>query len=298
MENPIRPQAVPTHSAHQKVDEFSGTEGVYLLPHHQEEIERLQRQHEFIKASNDGALTHVHLPAGARVLDSGCADGTWLADLARTSDRADLKLHGMDLGSTLFRPDARLDLRKHDVRSPVPESWGWKNSFDLVHQRLLVWGIGKEEWPAVVSNLASLVKPGGTLQLVEAEWVLDKYDDNAPQQKKLGQIQEWSCESSGMDVHVWKRFPSMLEKLGFADVKTESFDLGYGKTARRVEDRVWTAELLPQSFRHLARKMPDDAISDVAKTPEDYLLFLEELTKEMKAIGYTPKMKWITARKV
>ena len=94
------------------------------------------------------------------------------------------------------------------------------------------------------------------MQLVEAEWVLDNYDDNAPQQKKLGQVQEWSCESSGMDVHIWKRFPAMLEGLGFTDVNIESFDLGYGATSRRVEDRTWTAELLPQSFRHLARKMP------------------------------------------
>lgn len=221
----------------------------------------------------------------------------------------------MDIGSTLFRLDPRLDLRKHDVRTPVPQSWGWKNSFDLVHQRLLVWGIGKNEWSAVVSNLAGLVKPGGTLQLVEAEWVLSSYADNMPQQKKLAQVQEWSCESSGMDVHIWKQFPDMLKSLGFTDVSVESFDLGYGFTSKRVEDRIWTAELLPQSFRHLARKMPgefhccdmkdqrveltriDDAVADVAKTPEEYLAFLDDLVKEMKAIGYTPKVKWITGRK-
>lgn len=55
--------------------EFSGTEGTYLLPHHQEEIARLERQHYFIKAATDGKLTPVDLPVGARVLDSGCADG-------------------------------------------------------------------------------------------------------------------------------------------------------------------------------------------------------------------------------
>ncbi|PVH92472.1 putative methyltransferase [Periconia macrospinosa] len=298
MEDPIQPQAVPL--GNEKVDEFSGTEGVYLLPHHREEIERLQRQHEFIKAATNNKLTPLDLPEGARVLDSGCADGNWLADLAKVHYGRSAKtfsLHGIDLGSTLFRADPRLDLRKHDVRTPVPSSWGWKNSFDLVHQRLLVWGIGKDEWTAVVSNLADLVKPGGTLQLVEAEWVLSSYADNMPQQKKLAQIQEWSCNSSGMDVHIWRKFPELLKGLGFEDVREESFDLGYGATSKRVEDRVWTAELLPQSFRHLARKMPDDAVADVARTPEEYLEFLDELVKEMKAIGYTPKVKWVTARK-
>jgi hypothetical protein len=42
----------------------------------------------------------------------------------------------------------------------------------------------------------------------------------------------------------------------------------------------------------------DDAVAGVAKTPEEYLLFLDELVEEMKAIGYTPKVKWTTARKL
>ncbi|KAF1936184.1 putative methyltransferase [Clathrospora elynae] len=297
MEDPIQPQAVPTPLTGKRVDEFNGTEGVYLLPHHKEEIERLQRQHEFIKAATNDKITSVSLRDGARVLDSGCADGNWLADLAKVHQK-NLSLYGMDIGSTLFRSDQRLDLRKHDVRTSVPESWGWKNSFDLVHQRLLVWGVAKDEWSAVVTNLADLVKPGGTLQLVEAEWVLPSYADNMPQQKKLAQVQEWSCVSSGMDIHIWKRFPDMLKSLGFIDVSVESFDLGYGSTSKRIEDRVWTAELLPQSFRHLARKMPDKAIAEVAKTPEEYLAFLDDLVKEMKEIGYTPKIKWVTGRKL
>ena len=167
-----------------------------------------------------------------------------------------MSLHGADLGSNLFRIDSRLDLRHHDVRTPFPESWGWKNSFDLVHQRLLVWGIGANEWSTVLKNLADVVKPGGTIQLVEAEWVLSSYTDDQVQQKKLAQVQKWSTESSGMDVHIWKKFPDLLKPFGFRNIKEETFSLGYGATSKRLEDRIWTAELLPQSFRHLARKMP------------------------------------------
>jgi hypothetical protein len=76
MEAPIRPTAAHRPAPETQIkDEFSGTEGVYLLPHHQEEIKRLQRQHFFIKAATDDKLTSVELPKGARVLDSGCADG-------------------------------------------------------------------------------------------------------------------------------------------------------------------------------------------------------------------------------
>ena len=193
--------------------------------------------------------------------------GTWLADLAglehdNDSSRKHLSLHGVDLGSTLFRKDPRLDLRNHDVRKPFPELWGWKNSFDLVHQRLLVWGIGANEWSTVLKNLADVVKPGGVLQLVEAEWVLSSYTDEQVQQKRLAKVQRWSTESSGMDVDIWKKFPDLLQPLGFRDVKEETFSLGYGATSKRPEDRIWTAELLPQSFRHLARKMPSQLICD------------------------------------
>ena len=189
--------------------------------------------------------------------------GTWLTDLAglersSASSRKELSLHGVDLGSALFRKDPRLDLREHDVRKPFPESWGWKNSFDLVHQRLLVWGIGADEWSSVLKNLADVVKPGGTLQLVEAEWVLSSYTDEQVQQKKLAQVQTWSSELAGKDVHIWKKFPDLLKPLGFQIVKEETFSLGYGATSKRPEDRIWTAELLPQSFRHLARMMPSN----------------------------------------
>ena len=142
------------------------------------------------------------------------------------------------------------------MREPFPDSWGWKNSFDLLHQRLLVWGIGTDEWPRVLANLANVVKPGGTIQLVEAEWVLPSYSDEQAQQKKLALVQTWATESSGMDVHIWRRFPELLRPLGFCDIKEETFSLGYGASSKRLEDRIWTAELLPQSFRHLARKMP------------------------------------------
>ena len=41
-----------------------------------------------------------------------------------------------------------------------------------------------------------------------------------------------------------------------------------------------------------------DGIPGVAKTPEEFMVFLDELVAEAKEIGYTPKFKWITARKI
>lgn len=60
------------------IEAFGGTEGHYMLPHHQTEIERLRRQHELVKSSTSDQLLGFPLPSSEselRVLDCGCADG-------------------------------------------------------------------------------------------------------------------------------------------------------------------------------------------------------------------------------
>jgi hypothetical protein len=55
---------------------FAGTEGIYLLPHHIKEIERLRTQHNFILSSTGNTLITAPISnKKVRVLDSGAADG-------------------------------------------------------------------------------------------------------------------------------------------------------------------------------------------------------------------------------
>jgi len=53
-----------------------------MLPHHAQEIERLGRQHHFMKSTTDGKVLVVPVinqRDSLTVLDSGAADGTWAA---------------------------------------------------------------------------------------------------------------------------------------------------------------------------------------------------------------------------
>lgn len=57
---------------------FSGTEGAYMLPHHQQEIDRLTRQHRFMNSTTGGQLLitpNIKEKKELRVLDCGAADG-------------------------------------------------------------------------------------------------------------------------------------------------------------------------------------------------------------------------------
>lgn len=184
-----------------------------------------------------------------------CPTGTWLKDL-NSQHGNQLDLYGVDLSAHLFpRNQDDVDLRAHDIREPFPPEWKWSNTFDCVHQRFLIWGIAFTEWPAVVHNLVELVKPGGYIQLVEAQWILPEVSDQRPEQKKLNLVQAWSTESFGMDIHIWNKLKALLRAEECEDIVEESFDLGYGAEAKRPEDRNVSAELWAESFRHLASKI-------------------------------------------
>jgi hypothetical protein len=61
-----------------KSNAFKGTEGVYMLPHHVKEIDRLTRQHVFMRSSTEDLQLATPITSGAkelRVLDCGAADG-------------------------------------------------------------------------------------------------------------------------------------------------------------------------------------------------------------------------------
>jgi hypothetical protein len=58
--------------------QFAGSEGVYMLPHHEKEIHRLRRQHLFMNSTTDGLLLitpNINGTEKLSVLDAGCADG-------------------------------------------------------------------------------------------------------------------------------------------------------------------------------------------------------------------------------
>ncbi|EEP76405.1 predicted protein [Uncinocarpus reesii 1704] len=232
------------------------TEGHYRLPHHAREIDRLRRQHEHIKSCCNGELLGFPLPPSTqplRVLDSGCADGNWLLDFASQHPQRQFSLHGVDIGSQLFRDDPRLDLRKHNITQPLPEEW--KNSFDIIHQRLLVWALKKTEWPTAIQNLRDVLKPGGRIQLVECNWLYPEVWAPDSELRGLALLKLWSTESVGMDCYVGEKLESLLEEAGFEDVTAVCHELAYGAAVKIPENRNRSVEFWEEALRHQATQM-------------------------------------------
>lgn len=319
---------VKSTSSAPKGNAFVGTEGIYNLPHHQREIDRLQRQHNLILSSTGGLLLSTPLESNAtlRILDAGAADGkwkgespyildrialidesgagTWLRSLAEHYPNQKWSLHGIDIGSALFPPPSAdgpiVDLQKHDVREPIPEHLHLPETFDIIHQRYLIWGLKSAEWSQALGNLRSVLKPGGWIQLVEAQWV----DRDAPfdpvefpNLAKMSEMQKWSTDAFGMNAYIAYELEELLRHSGFVNITKTSFAIGYGAVAREEQWKVTSAWLLVEGYRSLGHKMPPGGIPGVARTPAEFDAFLDDLRDEVLRHGYAPQLNIVIGQK-
>jgi len=87
------------------------------------------------------------LQDGIVVLDSGCGPATWTFDMAKEFPSS--KFHGVDITPLSFPEGVKPDNCEFQVANiaehiPYPD-----NTFDYIHQRLLVMGLTHESWDKV-----------------------------------------------------------------------------------------------------------------------------------------------------
>ncbi|KAI4144645.1 MAG: hypothetical protein LQ340_006570 [Diploschistes diacapsis] len=142
----------------------------YFLQESSTEVERLSHQHDVIHA-HMGSLILAPMSlsqANLHILDSATADGHWLRAVAAQL-RAPYSLVGTDIVPSYFpsRAPPHTELVVQDIASPWPPAY--RGRFDLVHQRLALPGCGQYPMRRAVDALVGLVKPGGWIQLIEAD---------------------------------------------------------------------------------------------------------------------------------
>lgn len=143
---------------------------------------RLEFQHRAVFTPCTGGLLpeniRSHLEArgsSAAVADIGTGIGIWLKDLAQELHPS-VQLDGFDFDTTKF-PDAahlpkNVKLQFGNVLEPVPTEY--RDRYDVVHVRLLMFALKKEQWVEAARNLITMLKPGGWLlwdELSFSSWV-------------------------------------------------------------------------------------------------------------------------------
>jgi len=181
-----------------------------------EEMNRLSNQHSVIKDAMGGRLLLLpvdHSAGALRILDSGTADGTWIRDLQNDMP-PETKFVGTDIDGSKF-PEASPTTTYHiqDIRGPWPTEWN--ETFDIVHQRLTLVAAG----PAakdVVHSLAALVKPGGWIQFMEADNVLD--DKAGPGFRDFVQLMKDIFSVMGASLKLTHEIAPMLREENFVNI--------------------------------------------------------------------------------
>jgi ubiquinone/menaquinone biosynthesis C-methylase UbiE len=138
------------------------------------ELARLIHLDRVITQGMGGPLTGLpELPETAQVLDLCCGPGGWVLDVAFA--HPEMEVAGIDVSEQMVNyanarartqqlPNASFGVMS--VLEPLDFS---DNSFDFVNARFLVGVVRREKWLDVLRECYRITKPGGLIQLTEAD---------------------------------------------------------------------------------------------------------------------------------
>jgi hypothetical protein len=186
------------------------------------------------------------------VLDSATGEGTWM--IGETGNYPNATFLGTDIEVAGFNEHKNLpgqiSFRRQSVLDAWPETDHGK--FDLVHQRYGFTNVPIGTCPSVVTSLLELVKPGGYIQLVDADLMAFERGDNHPGMTEPMEFMGRFFAQGGMDPSSGPKLEVWLKTAGAEDVTTRPMTFGMGKNAKTdelAEQSAWNILTLVDNFK-------------------------------------------------
>ncbi|MBX5459329.1 MAG: methyltransferase domain-containing protein, partial [Thermogemmatispora sp.] len=225
----------------------------YLLPKDLGEVNRLDFQHYVLRAILRGNyLAPIQQPG--RILDVGCGTGQWAFELAHQFPQAEVI--GLDLEQVkATTPPPNYRFVQGDLTQGLPFA---NDSFDFVHQRLLVGAIPLAAWPGVVQELARVTSPGGWIELVELSTHISNLIPAGPANQQLASLTGQLAALRGLDSEgvVMRSLDHYLAQAGLVNIQRHPIQVPLGDWGGRIGSllaldfrEVWKAISAPLAAR-------------------------------------------------
>ena len=259
------------HTAHEH-DQAGNRRHVSMLPGSRQEIDRLDLQHYLLRYVLKGNyLAPIAQPA--RILDVGCGTGCWISEMALEFPQAEL------VGVDLTRPDQEATIfppNCHFQTGNVLEGLPFEdNSFDYVHQRLLLFAIPHPGWPRLVNELARVTRRGGWVELIEVNPI---FQHMGPATERVIDLIVQATHQRGLDPAISERIGSLLNTAGLKRVGTSTQLIPVGPwsgqlgtmAAEDIRDNVQAMKPLVMLQTQIASEEFDRLAQQVEQEVEQY----------------------------
>nr|QPP19379.1 PenN [Penicillium steckii] len=260
---------------------ISKSDNDYVLGENQDEIDRLQMQHGWLKATIPelilAPIDRTRKHPTTQILDSGTADGIWLRDVSTQFASSPISCIGTDISPSLFPANhatGEIQYMAQSIKDPWPVEF--EGRFDLVHQRLVLACCNPHEAEIAVANLASLGKPGGWIQLMECDHSGGFSPETAaahPALAQFGRLVISHLDTKGQCGQQGLYLERYLKQAGLVNVTEKVFDIPVGRGAYKCE----LGDVAAQNIIQVAKKMGGDD------------KYVEQLAHELETIGGTQR---------
>jgi ubiquinone/menaquinone biosynthesis C-methylase UbiE len=258
--------------------------GTYFMDQSdQEELTRLTIQDQMLTTGMGGVFPEQADAATFRdVLDVGCGTGNWLIQAAQTYPSI-RRLIGVDISHHMIgyaRSQAQAQQVQKRIEYHVMDALLMlefpASSLDLVNMRLGGSFLRTWEWPKILQEFQRVIRPGGTLRIVESDLVKES---SSPALNKLSQALVQAFHRAGyfftpQHYGLIEQLPDLFRRFRAEQVQTRLYRLefcaGTPACAHFIVD-----------MQHIFRTMPP-FLRKWGCLPEDYDATCQQACNEMK----------------